>query len=379
VFQRGFAQNLSQNSLDAASDLEKGTPVNLTKLKDGAIRQVAFANPSAQLLEDKGSNETRIAGRPGARVVYRMRSDESEPWLFAQVFMRIDPYTVAVFQLKTEPGHNERGRAVFGAMLDSVELQDPEQLNKQRKQWIDAGQKWIDDIEPETLRESLVEERWLRILENGQDIGYIQITEQRTQTLGHTGVRIEKRQRIQQGDVVVDTVSERFESDDGDFEMWSIRTAQRRDQPKTGLPSKKQVRNQQTWAETGLREGRMLTITRDSPNDTKNVEEWNSLPEAYLSQTDLHLLPALLPRDQAATFAFYAYYTKTRKVGLRTFRVEPLDSGGYRVHDKPAPDRAAQVSTYDAHGRLVQRRMGDGRVILPTSPDRIEKVWQQRR
>ena len=360
---------------DGAQQTEAPTPMNLQRLKDGAVRQVAFANPRATLLTDE---MTRIAGRTGARVYYRMHTGESRRWLFAQVFMRIDPYTVALFQLNTEPGHEAAGRSMFEAMLDSIEVTPPEALDERRKQWIEAGQRWIDDIEPAQLEESLAGERWQRILRDGKDVGYVQTRAQQTQTLGREGIRIIRRQRLHSEGAIYDTYSERFESRDGTFEMWSVRTAQRTDQPDVGLPSKRQVRAQQSWAETGLRDGRMLTITRDTPNEAKKVDEWNRLPEAYLSQVRLKLLPSLLPHESTQTLAFYAYYTRTKKVGLRTWRVVPLDSGGYRVYEKPAPDRAPQIATYDAHGGLVQRRMADGRVFLPSSAEQIQQIWRNR-
>ncbi|MFW6059905.1 MAG: hypothetical protein ACODAQ_06970, partial [Phycisphaeraceae bacterium] len=224
----------------------------------------------------------------------------------------------------------------------------------------------------------LVPSQWLRIVEDGEDVGHIHIRQAQAEMLGHPGIRIEIAQRLVTDTGILDTVSELFASTSGTTELWSIRSARRdKDELESELPDREQVRSVEAWVNTGVRSRQELTVSREGPNELDR-DQWRQLPEAYLSQVDLHLLPALLPRDREVTMAFYTYYPKTSQLGLRRIRVEPIDDGGYRVIQRPAPDQGEQVSRYDAEGRLVQRHMADGRVILPSSEDRVRRIWADR-
>ena len=85
--------------------------------------------------------------------------------------------------------------------------------------------------------------------------------------------------------------------------------------------------------------------------------------------------PALLPRDKPTELAFYAFNQNARKLSLRTFRIEPMPGGGYRVYDRPTPDRTEQVVTYDHNGRLIERKMSNGRTYLATTPQELKRIW----
>ena len=84
---------------------------------------------------------------------------------------------------------------------------------------------------------------------------------------------------------------------------------------------------------------------------------------------------ALLPRDEPKTLAFYGFHRETRKLSLRTYRIEPLPGGSYRVFERPTPDQPEHVATYSPTGRLIERRMPDGRVFLATTPQELRRIW----
>ena len=383
VFVRSSLDELDVEKVKQRAKRRSGTPfpvVDMSKLRDRALKRIAFAAPSARVLVDE---RAPVAGRPGVHVLYRMRSQSGREWVFGQVFMKIDPHTVAMFEIEADADVAKHARRLFNAMLASVKLTDPQQLNKQRKQWVQNGKKWLSSVTRKQLQNNLVDEQWRRVLENGKDVGYIRVRQQRGRMLGQTGIQVNVQQRIYMKTSTFDTFSELFESDDGALEVWSIRTARRDGGPKAKLPARQQQSNadqgppRKAWAETGLRDGDQLTVSREMPTKI-DEDSWADLPDVYLSQAVLELVPSMLPPDQQQTLAFYAYYPKTSDIGLRTMKVVPLASGGYRVHQQPMPDRSEQVATYDAHGRLVQKRMADGRVILPSSRQRIRRIWEER-
>lgn len=372
-------------------------PIEIETVREWAPRRVAFTNPDARVLEDESM---QIAGRPGARLVYRIPSADSlDPdsvwaralhrrlvgggqggqggdWVLGQAFMQIDPYTVVRFELNADVNIKERALATFDAVLASVELTDPRELDEHRRRWIEAGQHWLRSVDRAQRHEQLIEHQWLRITKDGKDIGYKRIAQQQATELGRPGIRIEITERLYADGAVYDNFGEYFEADDGLSELWSVRAARRTQRPRGRLPDR-QMAGTQAAAETGLRAGQTLTVSNES-RERLDQEEWPRLPQTYLSQVDLHLLPRLLPRDEQTTLAFYAYHSNTAKVALRIVRVVPLPEGGFRVYQRPTPQHGEQVATYDEQGRLVQQRMPDGRVFLVSDERTIREIWRER-
>ncbi|MFW6060449.1 MAG: hypothetical protein ACODAQ_09715, partial [Phycisphaeraceae bacterium] len=123
--------------------------VKLENVKSWALRQVAFANPNARLLEDE---LTEVVGRPAARIVFKVLPKDRPAWILAQVFMKIDPYTVVRFELQADADDQARALATFDAMLETIEVEDPRKLNERRAQWIEAGQAWFTSLDRSRLQ-----------------------------------------------------------------------------------------------------------------------------------------------------------------------------------------------------------------------------------
>lgn len=369
--------------------------IDMEQVMEWAPRRMAFTNPDASVLEQ---NLGRIADRPAARLVYHIPSARSldpdsawsrllrqrlvgggqgEPegdWILAQAFMQIDPYTVVRFELSAGLEVQDRALATFGALLESVELTDPRELDEHRRQWIAAGEQWLNGLDPAHRQAHLHEPRWLRILKDGEDVGYRRVTREAVTELGEPGVRVEVAEHLHTQQASFDSFSEFFESDDGLMEMWSIRTAQQRGDAMAQRLHPGGAASRSAAAETGLRSGQSLTVSSEGPEQL-DEQEWPELPQAYLSQVNLHLLGRLLPRDEQRTLAFYAYHSASDRVALRIVRVVPLEQGGYRVYQRPTPEHREEVATYDAEGRLLQRRLADGRVIVPTTEQELAAIW----
>lgn len=348
--------------------------LDVNELKREAISRFGFAYPSARVLEDE---RLTINGRPVALLYYRV-GDDAGDWVLGQAMMLIEPQTAALFEFETDAEAFDQTREVFQAVLQSADFADPRLINAQRAEWLDRGHAWLKSLQDEDIAAANPAEQWLRVTENGRDVGYIRLTREEEEVLGEPGVQVTVQSRIFTGPAAFDSLGEFMESHDEQLEIWGIRTTQRSDARTSGGARGERTRPvDSSWRELGRRAGGRITVERELP--TRITEsDWAVPPTAYLSQVDLHSLWPLLPRSEKTTMAFYAYYANTGELALRTVTVEPQPDGGYLVRERPAPNRAEQVSIYDARGRLLERRMADGRVIVPASAQQIRAIWQDR-
>lgn len=360
-------------------------PVELAELKKRGITKFAFVQPSASILTEE---QLTLAGRPAVRVIYQVPG-KVQPWILSQTLMQIDPTIFAVFEIEADKPVYDANRDVFQAVFDSVQLADPQELNRMREAQLAAGQAWLNTFNIKQLKAMAPPERWLRVIKDGKDVGYTRIQSSDAKMLGESGLRIKIQARITTGDSSFDTISDFFRSDNDRTEVWEIRTTKRNADKAPGLPSNAPKQPALTWVETGLRTGGEISVNRESPTRvdlavggealTKIDDvKWTTPPTAYVSQADLHVIYSLLPADRPQTLAFYAYHPAAHKLVLRTLRVEPLASGSYRVHERVPPTFKPQVSTYNASGQLVQRVLGDGSLIMPATADQIKQIWDAR-
>ncbi len=349
------------------------TPLNLKAVKDKALREFSFAYPSAVAMA-QDTQPISPAGRQGIGLYMLAPDDQSGDWVFAQVFMLIDQTTLAIFQLECGADSFDSSQSAFADMIDSVDLADPAELDRVRSKRLTAGQAWLDSLTTEQIKQAAVPERWMRILRDGKDIGYLRVRQ--TDEAEHVppGIGVSVRSRIIDGNNTYDTEGTFFEADDRSVEFWTITTTLRSEQTGVRDPDAPSLPNTQSWRQTGLRDGDRIEVSQESPGSIKKLP-WTKPPTAYLSQVDLFALPALLPRDQPAVLAFYAFNRNAHKLSLRTLRIEPMPEGGYHVFDRPTPDSAEQVATYDRYGKLLECVMPDGQTFIATTPREIRRLW----
>lgn len=365
--------------------------VTLDLVRERAAQQFSFYYPSAVVVEDDVA-EVRIAGRRGARWYFVIPSDQGE-WIAGQAFMMIDPFTIAMFQYESEAHSYERSRKIFEALLDSVELMPPDELDAQRTALVEAGDAWLLQVTREQVEAVLPARQYLRVLQAGEDVGYQRVITERTEQLGEAGLSMRIQTRNMAGaNRAYDSQNELFVGDGGQTEVWSsvttLRPTGRAGQPSAGLqprgagPQGGQGQGQeQTWTDTGLRSRSRISVSREGPTKIDN-KNWDVPPLAYLSQVMIQAAPALMAEqavagDPPAPMAFYAYDTSAGRLLLRTMRIEPTNDGGWRVFDRPAPDQAEQIFQFDPQGQLLERRRGDGRVYRPTTDDEIRAIWDE--
>lgn len=348
-------------------------PRSLGELLQSTLLQVAAADRSARLLDQR---QARIQNHPAALVYILIPEKQRNSWILGHALVQVDPQTFVHLRLEGLQEHYAKIRPLFEALFQSIQLEDPALLEARRRQLLENAQELLNRLDPASLRPRLIAEQWFRILENRKDIGYMRIQQSTARMLQTDGLRVEIQAHMDLDQEIMDSESSFFLSQDRHQEIWSIRTTLRsRDALlRPNLP--RPLPPQNTWVETGVRNGRQIEVQRDTP--TGPVRQVWEQPQAYLSQVEVHLLALVLPRDRAVEYGFYAYYPNTGKLSFRTERVEPTGDGTIRVYSRPAPDQEEQISRYDLAGRLLERQLGPTRQLIPASRAELAAIWNWR-
>ena len=336
-----------------------------------AIHQLGSVYPSAIILQQ---NALHLRGRPGAVIYFKIPDKKRGDWVMGQAFIQLDPRTFVMLKLEADHQRFQEVQEVYEAVVHSVEVQDPKELDQQRAQQISNGQAWLKQLTPARLRQTIRPEEWLRIVENNQDIGYMCIKNKTDASMGLPGVRIDIQTRIFLGPNIYDSTSNFFASDDGTQEFWSIRTTARPTQP--ALAKKNNVPpNINSWAETGVRSNNKITVSLERPSGVEK-HEWQQPPQGYLSQIKVHLLERLVGNQEHEAMGFYAYHPNSQKIVYRTASVQTTPEGTIAIHARPSPEQDEYITYYSPDGKFIKRLLPGGRSILPATKKELAVKWR---
>ena len=423
-------------------------PVDLDDLTRQVIVDMGFATATPRVVnhappealkdntpKDEGKPDTdqvngnhrRIGKRPGALMYFEIGGDSrparlrewidtrstDKPWYYGQAIVMLEPYAAVVFKLNSDLQHADEARAAFETLLESLNVPLATELEVSRKAQVEAGDAWLKTVTGFDFRAAMPTEQFYRMARDGQDVGYIrmrttseprELTANRLRPPG-TLLSLDVRQFI--AGQAVDTQSRIFASPEGERELWSSKTTFRTEaeakanQPHARLPGAPKPRSAEpTWVETGVRDGKLLTVVIETPPSSDVVRQlegsrqfasnrkkddvagsvdqasWESPSVAYLPRLWTEALADTLPRDEA-TYAFYAYDTQSGKLALRTVTVLPTPGGGHEVRDRPSPRSGEVVTRYDNQGRFVERTYPGGTVVTVATPEELKAVWDR--
>jgi len=347
--------------------------LTLEGVKEKAQGELSFRHPSAVTLA-QDSEPVTVAERDALGLYLLIPDEKQGDWVFAQVYTMIDPTTVAIYQFSCSSTDLDASLTTFLGIINSVGFAAPAELDRLRTERIEAGRAWLESISSEQLKSASITEQWFRITVAGKDTGYMRVRHHDEADHVPPGTSVAIQSRLIEGDKTYDSEGKFFESEDRSEEFWTITTTLKLPPTTAYNPDAPPQPMTQNWRQTGLRDGLAMEVSHETPTNIKKYS-WNVPPGTYLSQVNQYILPALLPHDKAQTLAFYAFDQDTRKLSLRTYQVQPMPGGTYRVFERPTPDQPQQVATYSPTGRLIERRLPDGRVILATTPQELKRIW----
>lgn len=358
-------------------DLNK--PLTLDQIVQMAMKQVADAQPTAILLGQKAMNVRvgRESAEPKdvpARVLYFKLSDKKRgPWVLGQAFMQITPLAVTMVEMDVDEPQYAATSQIFEALVSSIDLEDPKAIEERRLAWVAQGDAWRKTLSTQKLHGAIKPEQWLRIVQGDRDVGYMRITQKTDNELDHPGIRVDVQTRLEIGDQAIDSLANFFLADNGESEVWSVRTTAR-PLKAPAATAKNTGDAETTWGETGVRDKDKITVTRSGPTGNE-VFNWD-MPKGYISQVELHLFDAIAPQDKPRTeMGFFAYSPSVGRLAYRTERVILDKSGGMQIHTRSTPEQPEQISFYSTGGMLTKRVMPSGQIILPTTKKELVTRW----
>ena len=343
--------------------------VSIQDVVPKAIHQLGGVYPSAVILEQK---PIEVSDLSGAVIYFQISDPRRGNWVIGQAFVQLDKRTLVMLQLEVAHHQFAATSKIYEAVIDSLEVENPQQLNQRRATQIGLGERWRETIDVEQRKRAIQPQQWLRIVENDTDIGYMHIQQKADTAMKYDGVRVDIQSRIHLGDNVYDSISNFFASNDGSQELWSIRTTVRALTPPTGTPANT------SWAETGVRSNDKVSVSLERPSGI-DEHHWQKPLKGYLSQVEVHMMDCLLgPVDDVEEMGFYAYHPGSQKIVYRTTRVEKDQDGSFTIHTRSSPEQEEHVTHYSADGRFIKRVLPGGRVILPATRQQLQLKWKIR-
>lgn len=304
-------------------------------------------------------------------------------------------------QRADEPDPLERQAVeMFTAVVDSVEILDRRHIKEEQDQRLMRTRALLPNFNEQRLTKAIVPEQWLRIIRDGEDIGYQYVVEE-TYTYGtHSGVLIAVRSRVMpREDLRIDSEKSMFVSFDRRHGFWSAATTYND--------------GEQDIIETGTSDQRTLPVVRrERDADGQRVQavpEYllsvsrtvgrreqdrvvRHLPPYYLPMATAHLLPRLLPLNEPRGYLFVAFASERQELMYRYIDVEPeqeVTIFGRQIRAVPIYDRLGMKGNPTIHyiSPGDQRYLGsrttsaDGTDdksttwIIPTDAQTLQNRW----
>lgn len=293
---------------------------------------------------------------------------------------------------------------VFSAIVDSIKLLNREDVRREQDQQLFRTRTLYVNWTPTKLKASLTPERWLRLIQDGKDIGYSYVIEEESERAKRSGLLVGVRSRTVQGEgdkrVQVDAESMLFTSFDRRYEEWSNvaqETTKSGKKPMTELgtsvledrrvldrdviPGDEKAKDPNQPG-TRREEDYRLTVTYTSRTSAPPIEF--SLPPYYLPQALGHLLPRLVPLNEPKTYQFASYVGEQRAIMRRYVEVQTekevtLAGRTFRavtVSDRIGLEGAPTFHYLTKSGEYMGSESPVAKiVILPADSETIQKIW----
>jgi hypothetical protein len=369
--QRGWVVRVQKMELEEGRPL--GEYVENDKRREGVLQATANlfkdSNPTAEQLR---LDIDKIGKYPMGLMVFRY-SQQTAKRLFQEALIPVDSKFYYVISMQS-PGRKGGGNEVdpeeklavdtFRAVLESVQLNDRTEVKKEQDDRLVRTRTLLLQLKrPGTLEKVLIPEQFLRLVQDGKDVGYSYVSETKTRLDGRDGVMIAMRSHTAPAsETEVDVLSRMFVSQDWMYESWTHNATARRGKEtqvsgELGLSNvvEKRMLRPELGPGERLRDGSedknqppmvteqhyMIEVRKQAGRAVEkpfNVE----LPPWYIAQAAKHLFPRLLASDNGKTYLVASYVSEHHQVMGHYIDVgveRELTFGGQKITATPVVDK----------------------------------------
>jgi hypothetical protein len=400
----------TRNSSDRPMPLVGGGGEGMPKLGllDAVAARLKQANPGVDLVRQEveklgdqqvGMIVARVSA-VGQRKLFQQSIIQANDQLYYSLTMT-SPAAKDAKGADSEDPAEKRAADAFRQMLDTVKLLDRGAVKEDQNERLFRTRAFLTTLTAPKLRQTLIPEQWLRLLQNGKDIGYMYVVEEMDSKGGTDRIKIGVRSRTYPDDTnQVDgetwfIVNTDRRHEDWSNLMWVQNRATKKGNQIVEIGSSDRRTNRQADMSGQIAVGDAKD-PKQPPVRTFDIYELNvqtpaepvkrSLPPFYLPQALGHLLPRLLPTREPKTYLFATYASDRKEVMMRYVDVgseQEVDIAGKRVRAVPVTDRLGIEGSPTIHyidpsnGKYLASINNDSKItILPTNAETLQKRWQ---
>lgn len=293
--------------------------------------------------------------------------------------------------------------ATFRQLLDSTQVLDLTAIRREQDERLIHTRSLLVNFTPARVKAAMVPEQWVRVLQDGKDIGYIYTIEEPASGIpqpltaeerraGKTkpnipagdGALIGTRSWTMGGDgIEIDSESWMFSTIDLRHEDWTVASVLRKAAATVAHTTEIGVSDRRRNLHSGLDEYALVVTQVD--NSTTSPQLSRSLPPFYLPKAMGNLLPRLVPLTQPKGYLFYSYVSDQKELVSRYIDVMPEQRvmfNGQSIRAVLVRDHYGLEGSVTTHylspdGKFLGTENKDAKLLmLPTNEATLRGIWK---
>ncbi len=354
-------------------------PLGTQDIIDEITKKIAEKTQDYAVLRAEAA---QIAARDGVRYAASFTIRETG-WLRQQVVIRNHETEYYSLILIVPLPDKDVAVEAFDKIVQSFELLRSRVAEEQIEEALDRGASLLSSVAggKTPLADRKVPESFLRFIQDGKEIGFIQINEREQHVDHYDGLELLKQVWLFQEDgTTTHVMHSMFVSNDLAYEQWENRLSILQPGREGGPPQAFIDR------ESAIRQDDQLVIKYSpQPNSTEMKEKVLEIASSYAPAPWDLLCPRLLDLRKAELYGFSVYDAGRRGLILKTLRVvgpDKLSAGGksipaIKIEDSEGLIPPISEVLVDASGRILRVEASPVE-MLATSRDYVERRYKSR-
>lgn len=304
------------------------------------------------------------------------------------------PGTFVVYGVRGDGGKADRIVKITKASVNTFRFRDPAAVARELQAGIDATTKVVSNLTEADYRRMLIPDSWYRVYTKGDgldnEIAYYRMREdigprglvgairdpsQFSAAEAEEGLLVSQTARFlvptqgQSDGIVSEIESLAWMSFDRKQEIWSTRQV-------TYEKVARGYRVASRSSISGSRQGGRIDVAvnvdgagTSNPNFT--------VPDAYVSQAEQHLIYRILNPGHEGTFNMYLFRPQTTDVKRRSEIIKATnDPNRFTVESRQDPSQPATTKIISAKGEIIRMEAPNGQITEPSDPAVLQKLWR---